>query len=161
MFTDYLIFSEVKLHNKSRKHRRRSKRRAIYCSVHGCYLDSVSPKHKLYADTPEQLQQRGIKRQSALILIATKTAVALDNEWLEAFWCDQCQQTKWYRVKKYPSPIPGQEADKYEISLAPQKLWQQATGVICPQGNASVGEFTLRQARMADHHNIRDFHFRV
>ena len=133
------------------RNRKRSKRRAIYCPIHGCYLDSVSQKYRLYADRASQLQQRGIGRKNALILVANKTAVPLEGEWLEAFWCDQCQQTKWYHVRKNDRT--------YEVSLAPQELWEQATGVILPDGNPSVGEFTRRQSRMVRHQGIKDFKY--
>jgi hypothetical protein len=78
------------------RNRKRSKRRAIYCPIHGRYLNSVSQKYYLYADRPGQLQQRGIRRLKALMLVAKHTAVPLKDEWLEAFWCEDCQQTKWY-----------------------------------------------------------------
>ncbi len=67
------------------RNRKRSKRRQIYCPDHGCYLDSVSRKYLLYTDSPEHLRQRGVGRRVALILIATETAVRLDNEWIEGF----------------------------------------------------------------------------
>jgi len=134
------------------RNRKRSKRRAIYCPIHGCYINSVSQKYKLYADRPGQLQQRGVSRLNALILVATQTAVALDGEWLEAFWCEHCQQTKWYHVKKSSS-------NSFEISLAPPQLWQQAIGVTDPTGNPSVSEFTRRQSRMVGFQGIKDFKF--
>ncbi|MEH1974492.1 MAG: hypothetical protein V7L02_15055 [Nostoc sp.] len=127
------------MQNKSHQNRKRSKRRTIYCLVHGCYLHSVSQKYKLYADRAGQLQERGMERQNALILVTTKTVVPLENEWLEEFWCDQCQQTNWYHVKKFNRT--------YEVSVASPELWQQASGVIHPDGNLSVGEFTRRHAR--------------
>jgi hypothetical protein len=34
----------------------------------------------------------------------------------------------------------------------------QASGVILPTGNPSVGEFTRRQARQTQFHGIKDFH---
>ncbi|RUT07188.1 hypothetical protein DSM106972_024490 [Dulcicalothrix desertica PCC 7102] len=134
------------------KNRKRSKRRAIYCPIHGCYIDSVSQKYKLYVDKPGQLQQRGVSRLNALILVATQTAVALDGEWLEAFWCTHCQKTEWYYVKKLDNQI-------FDISLAPSDLWQQAIGVTNPDGNPSVGEFTRRQARMNSCRSMKDFVF--
>lgn len=139
--------SEVELQDKCEKKRKRSQRRGIYCPIHGCYLDSVSQKYRLFADTAGQLQQRGIGRQNALILIASKTAISLENEWLEAFWCDQCQETKWYHVKKCISKTPVKEACRYELSVPSAEIWQQATGVIHPDGNPCVGEFTRRNAR--------------
>jgi hypothetical protein len=112
-------------------------------------MDSMSQKHSLFAQTPGDLQERGIRRKEALILVRAKTAVPLEGEWLEAFWCEDCQQTKWYHVRKRESI--------YELSLAPAELWQQATGVINPHRNPSVGEFTFRQSRVVGGNNIKDF----
>jgi hypothetical protein len=131
------------------RNRNRSKRRAIYCPVHNCYMDSMSQKHSLFAERPGQLQERGFKRKEALILVAAKTAVPLEGEWLEAFWCEHCQKTQWYHVRKCESV--------YELSLAPAELWQQATGVMNPDRNPSVGEFTFRQSRIVGGNNIKDF----
>ncbi|MFN6572171.1 hypothetical protein [Dendronalium sp. ChiSLP03b] len=136
------------------RNRKRSKRRAIYCPVHGCYLDSVSQKYQIFADRPSQLQQRGMSRQNASMLIANKTAVPIEGEWLEAFWCEYCQQKNWYYVRKA-------DGGTYELSLAPQELWQQVTGVIDPQGNPSVSEFTRRHARLVSFQGMKDFQFVV
>ncbi|WP_413199106.1 hypothetical protein [Nostoc piscinale] len=132
------------------RNRKRSKRRGIYCPIHGCYLDSVSQKYQIFADKPGQLQQRGMSRRNALILVANRTAVPLEGEWLEAFWCEHCQQTKWYHVRK-------RDDHAYEISAAPQELWQQATGVISSHGNPSVSEFTRRSARDITYQTLTDF----
>lgn len=137
--------------------RKRSKRRAIYCPVHGCYLDSVSPKYRLFADTVGQLQTRGIGRQNALILLANQTAVSLEGEWLEALWCAQCQETKWYHIKKIVSNVASKQVCTYDVSVAPLELWQQAIGVIYPDRNPSVGEFTSREARMLNYKNGKIF----
>ncbi|NEO42597.1 MAG: hypothetical protein F6J90_42290 [Moorea sp. SIOASIH] len=40
------------------RNRKRSKRRAIFCPIHRCYLDSVSQKYRLFADRAGQLMQR-------------------------------------------------------------------------------------------------------
>jgi len=133
------------------RNRKRSKKRPIYCPVHGCYLDSVSQKYALFADKPGQLQERGIGRKYALMLVANKTAVPLEGEWLEAFWCEQCQKKQWYHVRK--------RDHTYNISLAPPELWQQAMGVINVQGNPSVGEFTRRQSKMVGFQGVKDFRF--
>ncbi|BAY21855.1 hypothetical protein NIES2100_16130 [Calothrix sp. NIES-2100] len=114
-------------------------------------MNSMSQKYGLFAEQAGQLQQRGIRRREALMLVAAKTAVPLEGEWLEAFWCDECQQTKWYHVCKRDST--------YELSLAPPELWQQATGVNNPHQNPSVGEFTTRHSRMMSHRSILDFRF--
>lgn len=123
-----------------RRNRNRSKRRPIFCPAHGCFLDSVSQKHSIYADKAEHLQQRGMSRKKALTLVASSKVVSLSGEWLEAFWCSECQETGWYHVRR-------QGAHTYELSPAPASLWQQASGVIHPAGNPSVGEFTRTQAR--------------
>lgn len=133
---------------RRQRNRKRSKRRGIYCPEHGCYLDSVSPKRILYADAPEQLRQKGLSRRNALMLIAQETAVVLDGEWLEAFWCDSCQETKWYHVHQDQNGV-------YNLSVAPPKLWQQAQGVIHPQGNPSVGEFTRRSASISGYYGMK------
>jgi hypothetical protein len=146
---------EVKVLRRCDRNRNRSKRRAIYCPIHGCYLHSVSQKYKLFATDVAQLRKKGIGRQNAKILIASQTGVLLEDEWLEAFWCDECQETKWYHVKKN-----SQSSDKninrtsYSISLAPAELWEKAVGVDEARGNPSVSEFTRRHARMVSYKNL-------
>ncbi|MFB2839731.1 hypothetical protein [Floridanema evergladense] len=131
---------------RHKRNRKRSKRRSIYCPIHACYLDSVSQKYRLFASQIGELRQRGISRKNALQLIAEKTAVQLQNEWLEAFWCQHCQETKWYYIRKADT--------SYKISIAPAELWQSVTGVIDPYGNPSISEFTKRQSRMRDPYTI-------
>jgi hypothetical protein len=143
---------EGELQNRCDRNRKRSKRRAIYCPMHGCHLDSVSPKYPLFADRPEQLQQRGISRRDALMLVATRTAVPLEGEWVECFWCEQCQQTKWYHIR-------SREDRSFEVSIAPSELWQYVTGAIDPNGNPSVSEFTRRSSRADGYDYIKDFKF--
>jgi hypothetical protein len=104
----------------------------------------------MFADQPGQLQQRGMSRRNALMLVTTQTTVLIEGEWLEAFWCAECQQTKWYYVRKSDAFI-------YEISLAPQELWQQVTGVVDPHGNPSVGEFTRKNSRMLSYQGFDGF----
>jgi hypothetical protein len=141
------------LQRRCDQNRKRSKRRAIYCPLHECHIHSVSQKYTLFTDRVEHLQQRGITRRDALMLVANKTTVPLDGEWLEAFWCDDCQETKWYHVRKYEG--------RYELTIVPAELWQQAVGVIQAQGNPSVGEFTRRQSRMTKYGGVKDFGFIV
>ncbi|MFQ4140819.1 hypothetical protein [Chlorogloeopsis sp. ULAP02] len=140
------------MHRRCDRNRKRSKRRAIYCPIHGCYLNSMSQKYQLYADRPGQLQQRGINRRIALILLANQTAVPLEGEWIEAFWCEQCQQTSWYHIRKLKDRT-------YEVLVPPPEIWQQVTGVIDPKGNPSVGEFTRRHARLVGYNGLKDFQF--
>jgi len=121
-----------------RRNRSRSKRRAIFCPIHGCYLDSVSQKHAIYADKVEQLRQRGFTHKTASLIMTDRTTVGLQGEWLEAFWCPSCQNKQWYYIRK--------QANCYLVSVAPPELWQNAAGVINPRGNPSVSEYTQRYA---------------
>ncbi|MGK7905181.1 MAG: hypothetical protein AB4352_27985 [Hormoscilla sp.] len=134
------------------RNRKRSKRRAIYCPIHGCYLDSVSPKHSLYVDSAKQLQERGVNRRSALMLVAQRGSVVVSGEWLEAFWCPECETVDWYHVRRLGDR-------EYRVSSVPQALWQQAVGVIDPRGNVSVSEFTRRHSRMVKFGGVKDFRF--
>lgn len=145
----YFLQQEAELQKRCDRNRKRSKRRAIYCPIHKCYLESVSPKYSLYADQAGQLQQRGVSRRDALMLVASKTAVSLNGEWLEAFWCPICQEKQWYHVRRRDMT--------YEVSLAPVELWQQVGGVIHPHGNPSVSEFTRRQSKATTFQGIKDF----
>lgn len=139
------------MQRRCNRNRKRSKPRAIYCPIHKCYLNSVSQKYPLFADQAGQLQQRGMSRRSAMMLVQAKTAVSIPGEWLEAFWCEECQQKKWYHVCK--------SDDQYEISVAPPELWLQVAKVVNPQGNPSVGEFTRRQSKVIGDRAIKDFIF--
>nr|WP_242035028.1 hypothetical protein [Dolichospermum sp. FACHB-1091] len=112
-------------------------------------MDSVSQKYGLFAEQPGQLQKRGIARREAMILVAAKTTVSLNGEWLEAFWCKECQETKWYHVHK--------NGTTYNLAIASEELWRQATGVIDPHRNPSVGEFTYRQSRTLGGKSVKDF----
>lgn len=133
------------------RNRKRSKRRAIFCPIHQVYLDSVSQKYPLFASKPEHLQQRGMGRRTALTLMSHQASVPLVGEWLEAFWCDHCQENQWYHVRKT-------DANAYQLTPAPRDLWMQASGVILPTGNPSVGEFTRRQARQTRFSGVKDFY---
>ncbi|MEH2065297.1 MAG: hypothetical protein V7K50_24060 [Nostoc sp.] len=132
--------------------RKRSKRRKINCSIDGSYLDSVSQKYLLFADLSVQLQQRGVSRKTALLLLSKKSTVPLKDEWLEAFWCKICNKTQWYHVRK-----TGKQT--YDLSIAQQEMWQQVQGVVNPDGNQSVSEFTRRQSRTLGSLAIKDFNF--
>lgn len=134
------------------RNRKRSKRRAIYCPTHQCHLDSVSQKHPLFADKVGQLQQRGLSAKRSRLALSCRGTVPLQGEWLEAFWCDHCEETKWYHVSK----IGDRE---YTARPAPRELWQQVPGVLQPTGNPTVSEFTRRQARAHMSTAVKDFGF--
>ena len=123
---------------KSCVRKRKHSKRAIYCPIHNCSLDSVSQKYQLYADSPEHLQQSGVGKRSAQMLISAQGSVTLNGEWLEKFWCSSCQESNWYHIRKCLST--------YQCNVAPREMWQRAVGVSDPQGNPSVGQFTRRHA---------------
>lgn len=131
------------------RNRKRSKRRAIYCPQHGCYIDSVSQKYPIYADRPEHLREQGMTKKKATLVLATRTAVRVD-EWIEAFWCPECEGVEWYRVRKT-------ENRTYELSLVPRELWQRVEGAIDPFGNPSVSEFTRKQAKRLSNKLYKDY----
>jgi hypothetical protein len=106
----------------------------------------------MYADQPEQLQARGVSPKSARLVLAGRTTVALQGEWLEAFWCEHCQRREWYHVKKIGDRT-------YQLAIAPQELWQQVHGVIDQKGNPSVGEFTRTSAKMFGYQGLKGFNF--
>jgi hypothetical protein len=139
------------LSRRCERNRKRSKRRAIYCPIHGCYMDSVSQKHAIFTRDIERLRQKGISKRSAQFLLAYQNTVVINGEWIEAFWCDQCQQTNWYHVQK--------EERTYRLSVAPAHLWQQAIGVLPINGNPSVSQFTKTQARLSAYQMIPAYRY--
>ena len=146
------------MQNRCARNRKRSKRRAIYCPEHGCDLDSVSPKYRLFADQAQQLQSRGVGRRQSLLLVATHTTIPLSNEWLEAFWCPFCHETTWYHVRKTdPQTQPVQGRAVYSLSPAPAELWQQVGGVKSNHGNPTVSQFTRRQSCRPNRLTAKDF----
>ncbi len=140
-----------------KKNRSRSKRRAIFCPIHGCHIDSVSQKHSIYADEVAQLQQRGMSKRNAAMALSDRTTVSIAGEWIESFWCDQCQKTEWYHIKRLV--VEGRNTSQYEVLAVAPEIWQQATGVIDVNGNPSVSAFTRRQSRTMQNSSIKDFKF--
>jgi hypothetical protein len=139
-----------------KRNRSRSKRRQILCPRHGCHMDSVSPKHSIFGAQVEHLQQAGFDRGLAAMLMSQNTTISIPGEWLEKFWCIECEQAEWYRIKRYLRPDGGGAA-QYHVELAAQELWQRVSGVHDPAGNPSVGEFTRTQAKATG--MVRDFKF--
>jgi hypothetical protein len=133
-----------------KRKKRRSKRRSIFCPVHNCYLDSASKKYRLFDDQPGQLQARGVNTLAAQMLIKSHTTIGVTGEWVEAFWCEECQETIWYHVYKI-----GDRS--YKIAIAPDALWQSVGGVVHPNGNPSVSEFTRNAARMKGYQGLKAF----
>lgn len=78
--------------------------------------------------------------KTAKLVINTHGTVPLSDEWLEAFWCNQCQAKRWYHVRKLGDR-------QYVAKVAPAVLWRQVSGVIDPHRNPSISEFSDRSAR--------------
>lgn len=115
-------------------------------------MDSVSPKFSLFADAAGQLQMRGMGGKTSRLVMATyQPAVPLPGEWIEAFWCPECQRKDWYHVWK--------TGDRhYEVKLAPRDLWMNATGVVNPHQNPSVSEYSFRSSRRYSAFGMKGFH---
>jgi hypothetical protein len=134
--------------------RRRPRRRELFCPSHPeAKLISVSGKHHLYLTDVGQLVIRGLsKRKADEILAAFNHVVPLSNEWLECFWCDDCQDSKWWHVKR-------NDRLSHTLHPAPRELWEQATGVIRPEGNPTISQYTRRHARASGVSGRRQFRF--
>ncbi|MGA1474792.1 MAG: hypothetical protein ACO4AI_06435 [Prochlorothrix sp.] len=149
--SDRLPHPRTRGRRRDRNRKRTRKRRSIFCPLHGCYLDSTSGKYSLFASKASHLRERGMGRKPAYLLIATYGTIPLKGEWLERFWCKACDDMKWYHVRL---------KDKtYTLSLAPPELWKQATGVLNPEGNPTVSEFTRKASRMAGVHGMKTYGF--
>ncbi len=125
-------------HKRNRK--RPAKGRKIKCPECLTLMERVSQKHHLHATTIEQLKEQGFARRNASLILLQQTAVSLASTWLEAFWCNGCQDSNWYHVTK---------VDKdYHLVLAELKNWKQSNGTLDPDHpNASVSQFTLKHAK--------------
>lgn len=116
-------------------------------------LLSISPKHHLYATDVETLVLRGLKRSTATQLLAQYgNVLPLLSEWLEGFWCQSCSEVRWWYVKR-------SEQHHYQIDPIPHGLWEKVSGVIRPEGNPSVGQYTRQSARASGVHGLKQFNF--
>lgn len=102
------------------------------------------------ADLKVVATDRGMSRRVSVMVMADFTTVPLTGEWLECFWCEECQQNEWYWVAQ------GEDRS-YAVSRVPEDLWQQAQNVILPNGNPTVSEFTRKQAKRANYYGVKDF----
>ncbi len=139
---------------RSRRNRRRSRRRELLCPLHPeIKLLSVSAKHRLYATEVGQLLIRGLsRRRSDELLQAYRHVLPLENEWLEAFWCEGCGCSRWWHVQRHG----GLE---HSLRPVPRELWEQASGVIRPEGNPTISQFSRRQARATGVQGLKQFRF--
>jgi hypothetical protein len=78
--------------------------------------------------------------------------VPLHDEWLEAFWCEGCATTSWWHVKRHEPLL-------YSLQPVSRDLWELASGVIRPEGNPTVSQFTRRQARAAGVTGMRQYRY--
>jgi hypothetical protein len=133
---------------------RRSARRELFCPHHQDQrILSVSEKHHLYLTEAGPLILRGLsKRKAEELLSAYRKVLPLTDEWIERFWCEQCVSSTWWHVRRL-------DRLNYIISAVPVELWEQATGVLRPEGNPTVSQFTRRQARASGVTGMRQYRF--
>lgn len=117
--------------------RTRSGGRRIKCPEHGCFVHSTSQKHRLFTCTAQYGQHFGANGRQALV--ETPGEVCVTDEWLEAFWCPECQDTNWHLVKKTETG--------HELASIPPRLWERTLGTVYPWGNPSVSEYSRKQSR--------------
>jgi len=148
------VFQDAIQQVPKKRSRRRSKRRELLCPRHPEQkIFSVSAKYHLYVTEVGQLMLRGLsKRKSDELLAAFNRVLPLTGEWLECFWCDDCQSSSWWHVKR-----PDQQ--EYSLSSIPRELWEQASGVIRAEGNPTVSDFSRRQARATGVTGLRQYRF--
>ncbi len=126
-------------HNRKRT---RPGGRRIACPIHGCYLSSCSRKYSIFTESLQQLRERGVSKRKAQLSLVVSQVVPLQHEWLEAFWCCECEAQTWYHVRKVD--------DGYRLQTVTAEHWRQATGVAPPPGyNPSVSEFSQREAHLS------------
>ena len=137
-----------------KRSRRRSKRRELFCPRHPDQkLYSVSAKYHLYATEIGQVMLRGLsKRKSDELLAAFNRVLPLTGEWIECFWCDHCECSTWWYVKRH-------DQLEHTLSSVPRELWEQATGVIRVEGNPTVSDFSRRHARATGVNGMRQYRF--
>lgn len=86
--------------------------------------------------------------KKASLVLGDRPTVSLTGEWLEEFWCPECQSKRWYYVRKQDSI--------YMVTPAPRSLWETATGVTDPKGNPSVSQYTKTNANQ---HRLKSSRF--
>ncbi|MBW4589687.1 hypothetical protein G7B40_030940 [Aetokthonos hydrillicola Thurmond2011] len=119
--------------------RRRPKRRGIFCLNHPeTYLESRSRKLRLFAIEEGQLSAKSRRKGSIQKVLASNGAQVLPGEWLEQFWCPQCQVTAWYHVT--------QKEQNFAVSPALSSFWKQVSGVSWPGQNPTVSQYSQNQA---------------
>lgn len=133
---------------------RRPKRRQLFCPLHGEHiLQSVSAKHMLYITDTGPLVLSGMgKRRATELLAAYHNVLTIGNEWLENFWCEGCQESRWWHVIRHDRVV-------HELKPISREIWERASGVIRPEGNPTIGEFTRRNARACGKLGMQQFRF--
>lgn len=147
-------FQEPAVTQKKPARQRRPARRELFCPHHPEQrLFSVSAKHHLYLTEAGPLILRGLsKRRADELLSAYRKVLPLTDEWIERFWCEQCGSSSWWHVRRL-------DRISYTISAVPVELWEQATGVVRPEGNPTVSQFTRRHARANGVTGMRQYRF--
>lgn len=133
--------AEVSRRCERNRNRTRPGGRRITCPIHGFCLKSCSRKYPIFAENLGQLREGGISKRRAQLSLTVSQTVPLQHEWLESFWCNECNDVTWYHVRKVD--------DRHLLQTATPEHWQRATGVAPPPGfNPSVSEFSQREAHL-------------
>ncbi|MGB3292872.1 MAG: hypothetical protein WBB01_07800 [Phormidesmis sp.] len=115
---------------RAARNRKRSKRRAILCPVHTCHLESRSPKYKLSVEQIRQLTAQATIDTGTEADNQKQLREVLQAEWIETFWCAECQQQGWYHIREVSPRC-------YKVELASAELCQLVSEDACDFTNLS------------------------
>ena len=123
------------------RHKRRSRRRALFCPAHPDQpIQGNGKKYYLHLLQPEQLRQRGFNAKKTQLILNAYPVLVLSNEWLEELFCPKCSSSRWCHVIKH-------DKVSHTVRWAPRDLWEHVAHVDHIAGNPTVSEYTRRNAR--------------
>ena len=125
--------------NSTRRSRKRSTRRQLFCPAHPVQrIEGNGRKYFLHLLTSEQLKARGMSDKKSKLVIQAYPVFVLSNEWLEELFCPVCGTSRWCHVTKH-------NREEHTVRWAPRDLWEQEAHVDPVVANPTVSEFTRRQ----------------
>ena len=92
-------------------------------------------------EIPEDLVQRGMKRRRAKQVIMAYPGLTMSHEWLKELFRLVCSIAWLYYAVLHDRVL-------HEVFRAPRGLWQQAAHIDPVSSNASVSEYSRREARL-------------
>ena len=125
--------------------RKRNYRRNISCPINDCHIQSTGEKYRLttlYEDIPTFTQQER-SRDNIIYLTAAKIPCYLEDEWLECFWCSECNKNNFYHVKKW------RNGSYQALPPIATSAWNRAVGVAYPEGIPGISQYSQRFAKGA------------